>query len=198
MLITKYKSIEIRPWSVDELEFKGTFFYGMCYWLDAPRPYFVIDDKTFVRKKGGTRWYPHTIGDSYSLILTRAPMLSELLTFDFWGQDGLRVNYSEWLSYLYKSYRDWQEPEFGQTSVTTSQARQNYRNQFRKVVLLASGEKIPFIKGKDDLNQLHIWLEARKPFLQKCFHQIMQKFEIEYITEEEMRAFNQKKDFRIE
>jgi len=147
------------------------------------QPYFTIRGTVELRQyHDPLRWIPDPNGIASEEILTREPKVADLIQFNLWRQDGLPDMYLEHSFWYYKKYRNW----FVDRS--SKKERAEYWLQFSKNILLhEGGDPIPNMASVEELPKLEEWLRAREPFLKARFHETMQRHNVEYITEEEMK-----------
>lgn len=189
MEINKEKSIGLGQWSKDGHFFRGTVKYGINYLYNNSSPFFHVTGNTDVKinKIGG--WREDSGGCIHDIILKRKPSLADLVGVHGWSQNGLPELAN--VIHFYECYRNW-FTIFGKIKECSEEEREFYRQAFREDTRLAENENPPAIESKEELPILWEWLEERKPYLQSQFHAIMQKYEIEYITEQEVLALNEK------
>lgn len=152
------------------------------YRYQSDRPFFVIKGET-ERKRNGenkTDWAGNSNGCNHNLICDLDPKLAELVQFHLWEQDGLPFHYIKNTVALYRYFRKWTN------SIHCDEDIQIAWDIICHNTMLKKEEKLPFIETIDQLYLLEEWLEERKPLLQKSFMETMEKWGIEYISDNEI------------
>lgn len=199
MTIEKYQTITFTRDFEFGTRHSGKIELGMHYmYLNSDpcaQPYFTIRGCTKYRLcHDPLSWIPDPHGPSSEEILRCEPKLTELIQFNLWRQDGLPDMYVAHTMWYYKKFRNW----FGDRASKQERAAE-YWLQFSKNTLLhEGGNPIPNMDSVNDLSALEAWLKEREPFLRSRFHQTMQKYGVEYITEEEMQREGCEPPLRVE
>ena len=149
------------------------------YQYQTDRPYFTIKGKTECRRDD-IDWMGNSNGCLHGFICDLNPKLKELVRFHLWEQDGLPFHYIENTVNIYKIHRRWTNSIYGNEDINTAW------QMICQNVLLGENEKLPFIETVKEIHLLEKWLEKRKPFLQKEFHETMKRWGIEYISDKEI------------
>lgn len=194
--IKKYNEYSLSRWSDEYYTYRGTVQYGMHYIYGNSQPYFSITASTLRKNSKGGRWTDDCGGCLHDLIKKKAKHLAPLIKFHLCDQDGLPLYYLENGYYWYKTDLE----------------------VFKTYVMLSDGETIPEVPkielptvidefGKEhdlpEKEQAKIienhrkkfitdWLKTREEKLKREFDETMTKFEIEYISQEEIEVLKAK------
>lgn len=193
--IEKYNEYSPLPYKEGNRTYRCKVTYGMHYIFGNSSPYFSITAVTERRGKNGhgeVKWFEDSGGCLHDLIREKAPHLASLIKFHLADQDGLPMYYLENGYYWYKENLE----------------------TFKSYVRLADNEVIPEVPKielptvLDDFGKEHDlpekeqakileshqkkfitdWLKTREEKLKREFDETMAKFEVEYITQEEIDA----------
>lgn len=199
--IEKYNTYSLPQWKEGNTTYRGEVTYGMHYIFGNSQPYFSItaftERKTTRKGFNASRcqetvWVEDSCGCLHDLIKKKAPHLAPLIDFHLCDQNGLPMYYLENGYYWYKENLE----------------------TFKSYVRLADDETIPEVPKielptvLDDFGKEHDlpekeqakiieshrkkfitdWLKTREDKLKREFDETMVRFEVEYITQEEIDA----------
>lgn len=197
--IEKYNEYSLPRWSDEHSTYRGTVQYGMHYIYGNSQPYFSITGSTYRQSKNTknkNRWEEDTAGCLHDLIKKKAKHLAPLIQFHLCDQDGLPMYYLENGYYWYKenleTFKSYVRladdeiiPEVSRIELPTvlDEFGKEHDLPEKEQAKIIESHKKEFITG---------WLRTREEKLKKEFDETMAKFEVEYITQEEIDSLKAK------
>lgn len=195
--IEKFKEYSLPRWSDEYYTYRGTVQYGMRYIYNNSQPYFSITGSTYCLPKDGKHyWEEDSCGCLHNLIREKAPHLAPLIDFHLADQDGLPMYYLENGYYWYKenleTFKTYvrlsddetipEVPKIELPTVIDDFGKEHDLPEKEQAKILESHRK-KFITD---------WLRTREGKLKREFDETMAKFEVEYITQEEIETLKAK------
>ncbi len=197
MFIDKTKEINNCAIHHDGQEYKARVEYGMQYLhnneippIDNPDmgPRFIVRGQTIYRHLPSVNQWIHDFnGLTNEEVLHHVSSISALQRFNQWHQDGLPLRYMDYSIYCYSIHKRWVSG-FMDREITDRQSAE-YFTRFSKHVLLQEDD-LKIVSEISRVSDLEKWLICRKPYLQSLFHETTKRYEVEYITQEEILALH--------
>ena len=194
--ITKYQTAIINPWQEDGYDYKGVVQYGMHYIYNNSSPYFSITASTLLFFRKGGRWVEDSCGCLHDLIVKKKKSLAPLITFHLCDQNGLPMYYLENGYYWYKenlaTFKDYirladdeiipEMPKIQLPGILNDNGTEIDLPDEEQEKIIESARK-KFITD---------WLRTREDKLKREFEEVMRRFNVEFITDEEIEDLRKK------
>ncbi len=189
--IKKYQTAQIDTWKEGSKTYKCIVQYGMHYIYGNSQPYFSITADTFRKSSKGGRWEEDGGGCQHNLIKSKLPELAELIPYHLSGQDGLPLYYLENGYYWYKNdldvFKDYVRISMDESIPTVPEIELPVILNDNGTELDITKEEKEKIREKFRKQFITDWLNSRQSKLKQEFNAVMERFGVEYITQEEIK-----------